>query len=168
MAVFGQATYDLTEKLSVIGGLRYTNDELSYYHVRTPSLIGLPGIRTDLSGFTGNTSTENVSGKLGVQFQASDEVMFYGSYSTGYKGPAYNVFFNMAKNLSATPPIDQTNIIESETAVSIEAGAKLNILENRLIANLAIFSAEYENFQANNFDVLNGLKVICGLRQISG
>jgi iron complex outermembrane recepter protein len=159
MAVFGQASYDLTDKFSVTGGLRYTNDELSYYHVRIPSAIGLPGIRTDLSGFTGSTSTENVSGKIGVQFQASDEAMFYASYSTGYKGPAYNVFFNMARNLTASPPVDQTNIIESETAVSLEAGAKLNILENRLIANLAVFSAKYENFQANNFDVLNGVTI---------
>jgi iron complex outermembrane recepter protein len=159
MALFGQATYDLTDRFSVTGGLRYTSDELSYYHVRTPSLAALPGVRTDLSGFTGSTTTDNLSGKLGLQFQASDEAMFYVSYSTGYKGPAYNVFFNMARNLTASPPVDQTNIIESETAVSLEAGAKLNILENRLIANLSVFSAQYENFQANNFDVLNGVTI---------
>lgn len=159
MALFGQATYDLTDKFSVVGGLRYTSDELSYYHVRIPAPAGtgLPGIRSDLSGFTGSTTTDNVSGKFGIQFQASDEAMFYASYSTGYKGPAYNVFFNMARDLAAN--VDQTNIIESETAVSLEAGAKLNILENRLIANLAVFSAKYENFQANNFDVLNGVTI---------
>jgi iron complex outermembrane recepter protein len=161
LAIFGQASYDLTKRVTLIGGLRYTNDELSYYHVRIPNAapIGLPGIRNDLSGFTGSTTTDNVSGKFGVQFQASDEAMFYATYSTGYKGPAYNVFFNMARNLTSSPPVDQTNIIESETAVSLEAGAKLNILENRFIVNLAVFSAKYENFQANNFDILNGVTI---------
>lgn len=149
IAVFGDGTYQATEKLAIIGGLRFTKDELSYYHNRIPSPVGLPGIRTDTSGFKGSTSEENVSGRIGVKYQATDDINFYATRSRGYKGPAYNVFFNM--NPSGL------NAIEAETVNSTEAGVKTAFMDNRIILNAAVFRAEYENFQANNFDTLNGV-----------
>jgi iron complex outermembrane recepter protein len=145
-AVFADGTLKLT------GGLRYTNDELSYFHNRIPSPVGgLPGIRTDLSGFRGSTDANNTSGKLGLRFQATDDLNFYVTQSRGYKGPAFNVFFNMNPT--------GLNAIAPETVNSTEFGAKTAFLDNRVIFNVAFFNAEYENFQANNFDVLNGVVI---------
>ena len=42
-------------------------------------------------------TTTNFSGKAGLQFDVSDDVMAYATYARGYKGPAYNVFYNLAR-----------------------------------------------------------------------
>jgi iron complex outermembrane recepter protein len=150
-AVFGQGNYDLTSRLSIIAGLRYTNDELSYFHNRTnlatfASGYGLGAANALLpSGFVGSTTETNVSGKLGVQYAASDEVDVYATFTQGYKGPAYDVFFNMRQALR--------NVVEAETAASYEAGFKGRILGGKLTFNLAAFYANYDNFQANSPDI---------------
>ncbi len=151
-AAYGQGSFALSDTFKLIAGLRYTSDKLDYFHNRIPSAIaGLPGIRTDTTGFTGNTDETNLSGKVGAQWQATDDIMAYATYSRGYKGPAFNVFFNMNPT--------QRNVIEAETADAYEAGLKTAWFDNRLIANVAAYYARYENFQANNFDVLNGVVI---------
>jgi iron complex outermembrane receptor protein len=83
-----------------------------------------------------------------VQLDVNDEIMVYASYARGYKGPAYNVFFNMTLN--------NTPVIEAETADSYEAGVKSSLLDGRMLLNAAVYNAKYDDFQANNFLFLNG------------
>jgi iron complex outermembrane receptor protein len=81
----------------------------------------------------------------------TDDIMAYGTYSRGYKGPAYNVFFNLNAN--------GTNIIDPETADSYEIGLKNVLFDGSLILNLAGYYAKYKNFQANNPDLVAGVIV---------
>jgi iron complex outermembrane receptor protein len=149
LAVFADGTFNASDRLRLIAGARWTSDELSYFHNRVPTTFaGQPGIRTDRSDFTGRNSSDNASGRAGVQFDMSDDVMLYASYARGYKGPAYNVFFNMTLN--------NTPLIEAETADSYEAGIKSTLLDGRVLVNAAIYDAKYNDFQANNFTFLNG------------
>lgn len=152
-AVFGNGTFDISDQLSLIAGFRYTKDELSFFHNRTTPapFAGIAGLTNALSGYVGSTDDTNVSGKLGLQYVVSDSIDTYVSYTTGYKGPAYNVFFNMGA--TALPPLD------SETAESTEIGVKGRWWNGRVVANAAWFRAEYENFQANSPDILNGSPV---------
>ncbi|MBX9729730.1 MAG: TonB-dependent receptor, partial [Sphingomonas sp.] len=76
---------------------------------------------------------------------------FYATYARGYKGPAYNIFFN----LTATG----TNVIEPETSNSYEIGLKNSLDGGRLVINLAAYYATYDNFQANNPDLVAGVVV---------
>jgi iron complex outermembrane recepter protein len=151
MAGFGQFTLNASDSFRVIGGVRVTQDKLSYYHNRRPAAFGGPGVRTDLTGFVDKTDKTNVSGKFGVQLDASDDVMFYTTYTRGYKGPAFNVFFNQNPT--------QRNVIEAETANAFEGGLKGSFLDRRLTVNTALFFAKYKNFQANSFDLLNGVVI---------
>jgi iron complex outermembrane receptor protein len=151
VAIFGQASFDLTDALSIIAGLRYSQDDLSVYHNRTPARVALPGIRTDTTGFIDTTDAENLSGKAGAQFQFTPDIMGYATYTRGYKGPAFNVFFNQTAA--------QRNPIEGEDVDAYEAGFKTAWVNGRVILNLAAFRAEYQNFQANNFDTLNGVVI---------
>jgi iron complex outermembrane receptor protein len=171
LAAFGQATFNATDALRLIAGLRYTRDELDVFHIRRTALIG-PGIganfdagvfnngQTDSQGrfipgpsngipFTADSTKDNLSGRAGVQFDLTPDNMIYATYARGYKGPAFNVFFNMASI--------HTNRIEAETADSYEAGIKNTFLDGRLVLNLAAFYAKYKNFQANNPDTVNGV-----------
>ncbi|WP_293900283.1 TonB-dependent receptor [Phenylobacterium sp.] len=150
LALFGQGTANLTDRLRLIGGLRYTHDKLDVFHSRTTVLAG-PGIQPSFGPFAASTSHDNVSGKAGAQYDLAPQTTVYATYARGYKGPAYNVFYN----LTATG----TNVIAAETADSFEAGMKNTFLDGRLILNLAAYYAKYHNFQANNPDTVAGVLV---------
>lgn len=161
IAVFGQATYHVSDAFRLIGGLRYTHDKLDVFLDRVSNFAdNRPGIRPNFS-FRGNTSRSNLSGKAGAQLDLRENVMAYATFSRGYKGPAYNVFFNQYK--SAVPPlaglagIDDTNVINAETVNSYEVGLKNSFAGGRVILNLAGFYAKYKNYQANNPDVVAGV-----------
>jgi iron complex outermembrane recepter protein len=170
-AAFGQLTYKLTEQLSVTGGLRVTQDKLAYTHTRAPSVNatnGQPATSGGLSGSpaggtiagggngtntsAGRSSNTNVSGKASIQFKATEDVLLYASYTRGYKGPAFNVFFNHTAPVNAIP-------IDAETSNSFEAGFKSQFWDNKAQLNVAAFTVEYDGFQANNFVILNGATV---------
>ena len=181
LAFFGQGTANLTARLRLIGGVRYTTDQLNVFHKRVTSLTG-PGINPNFDQgvfnrytvlvaqgvlpttaqtaaatasngvpFTTKTTNSNWSGKGGVQFDLLPQSTVYATYSRGYKGPAFNIFYN----LTATG----TNVIQPETADSYEAGIKNTLLGGKLVLNLAGYYAKYHNFQANNPDVVAGVLV---------
>jgi len=100
----------------------------------------------------GSSSNGNLSGKAVLQFTPSDDVMLYGSYTRGYKGPAFNVFFNHTAPVNAIP-------IDEETSDAFEVGLKSQFWDRKVQLNLAGFLVEYDGFQANNFVVLNGATV---------
>lgn len=174
-AVFGQATYDFTDWIGLTVGLRYTHDSIDFTHRRFPafnsitrapvptSLLGgtllnanpagglttnaRPGNGTVLS--TGSNSNSNVSGKAVLTVKPTDDLMLYGSFTRGYKGPAFNVFFNHVAPDNAVP-------IDEEISDAFEAGIKSRFADNRIQVNASVFQATYDGFQANNFVLLNG------------
>ncbi len=170
-ALFGQATYRFTEQFSLTAGLRYTWDDLSFIHTRAPGVNatnGAPATGPGVSGnpaggtiasggngtntSTGSSDNGNLSGKAVLQFEPSDDVMLYGSYTRGYKGPAFNVFFNHTAPTNAIP-------IDEETSDAFEIGLKSQFWDRKVQLNLAGFMVEYDGFQANNFVLLNGAVV---------
>jgi len=150
-ALFGETTLTFTPTLRAIAGLRYTQDDLSYYHDRTASAAGVPGVAASRARVTGSTTTKAWSGRFGPQFEINKDMMAYATYSRGYKGPAYNVFFNMSPN--------QDNVLAAETSHSYEAGLKTELLNRSVRLNLAVFRTDYDGYQANVPDLVNGVIV---------
>lgn len=173
-AVFGQATYNFNDWLALTAGLRSTHDSISFVHQRAPAInrttglpvSGLGGLQTLGAGgsLTSNppgngtnisansNSISNVSGKAVLTVKASEDVLLYGSYTRGYKGPAFNVFFNHVAPNNAVP-------IDEEISDSFEAGIKSRFADNRIQLNAAAFTVTYEGYQANNFTTLNGVTI---------
>lgn len=161
MAIFGQGQWRINDRFRAIGGLRYTLDSLDVYHSRATILAG-PGINpsgpvingrvaTVQGPFRGQSDTDNISGKAGIQFDITPDSMSYFTYSRGYKGPAYNIFFNLQAS--------GTNVIEAETVNAYELGLKNTLLDGKLLLNLAAWYAKYFNYQANNPDLVAGVVV---------
>lgn len=170
-ALFGQATYDFTDWIGLTVGLRWTHDSIDYAHRRFPGVnrtTGLPATGPGVSGApaggtvasggngtvlsTGSSSNSNFSGKAVLTVKPSDDVMLYGSYTRGYKGPAFNVFFNHTAPTNSVP-------IDEETSDSFELGIKSRFADNRIQLNASAFQVTYDGFQANNFVLLNGAVV---------
>ena len=180
MAAFGQSSLNFTDRFRAIIGLRYTHDQLNGFHIRTTPVPGASNAVFDqgvyneyirqiglgatpaaaqaaavlLSNgrpFRQKTTNNNVSGKVGLQYDVSDDVMAYATYSRGYKGPGLNIFFNL--NANGTPPL------EDETGDSFEGGLKTSLLDGAMTLNVAAYYAKYKNFQANNPDFVLGQRV---------
>ena len=172
-ALFGQGTFDIVDRFRLIGGVRYTFDQLNVFHSRVSPLTG-PGIQPNFDAgvfnggligpnggfiagpsngipFRNKATNTNFSGRAGVQFDASKNSTLYATYARGYKGPAFNIFFN----LTAVG----TGEIAAETADSYEAGIKNTLFGGKLVLNLAAYYAKYKNFQANNPDIVAGVVV---------
>ena len=162
-AVFSQATYRFTDQLSLTGGLRYTWDDLSYTHTRARGVNATNGVPTTGPGVSGNpaggtiagggngtdtsrgsSTNGNLSGKAVLQFEPTDDLMLYGSFTRGYKGPAFNVFFNHTAPNNAVP-------IDEEISDAYEVGIKSQFWDRKVQLNLAGFMVEYDGFHANNF-----------------
>ncbi len=153
VAGFGEARWHLTPSLHGILGLRYTDDRLSFSHARTRSVPdaqfagAVPGVNPDISQ-SGRTQQTGSSGRTGLQWDLSPTASTYLTGSRGYKGPAFNVFFNMLAR--------DTLALKPETSTSVEAGLKSEWLDRRLRVNLAVFDTQYRNYQANFFDLVSG------------
>lgn len=170
-AVFGQATYEFTPELRLTLGGRYTQDDLTYTHFRGPARNATNGLITAGSGLStvgaggtiatggngtnqsrGETEADNFSGRAVLQYDVAKDVMVYGSYTRGYKGPAFNVFFNHVAPTNSTP-------IDPEKSNSYEVGFKSQFFDRMLQLNATAFLVDYKGFQANNFILLNGAVV---------
>jgi iron complex outermembrane receptor protein len=135
-AAFGEATMNISDTLRLIVGARYTYDEVEFEFERTGATLGA----NPQPYFEGDTDEDDISGKVVLEWNASDEAMVYASYVQGYKGPGFNVGFGSRPDISAA--------VDPETSDAFEIGLKSNWFENRLMLNVAIFHTEYEDFQA--------------------
>ncbi|MEN0036303.1 MAG: TonB-dependent receptor [Cellvibrio sp.] len=152
-SAFGETTFNFTDRFRGLVGLRWTNDDIEFTHARvSTSTASQAGIRPAESG-SGSTSEDEVSGRAGVQFDLTEDVLTYFTYSQGYKGPAYNVFFNAAAVNGDYLPL------APETSDSFELGLKSTLFDNRLRFNAAVFDTTYDNYQANFRDVVGGTVV---------
>ena len=151
MSLFGEGTFHFTNAFRAIAGLRYTADELNYYHGRVASAAGVPGVGATRATVSGGTTESKVSGRIGPQFEITKDVMAYATYSRGYKGPAYNVFFNMSPT--------QDNVLGPEESDAFEIGLKTTLAGGTIRLNVAAFKTEYTGYQANVPDLVNGVIV---------
>ena len=153
-SVFGESTFNFTNELRAIAGLRYTTDDLSYYHARTSTqAAAIAGVQPATSS-NGSTRENGVSGRVGPQFELTKDTLLYATGSRGYKGPAFNVFFNMLP-FSGTVARDSIPL-KPETSNTYELGLKTTALDNRVRFNVAVFDSKYKNYQANIQDLVVG------------
>ena len=153
-ALFGDGKYHISDDFRLLFGARYTNDEVSYTHNRVSNdQYGRTGVgvrpATQNTDFAGETDNTNTSFKLGAQYDINDDSMVYATWAQGYKGPGFNVFYNMSAN-DADPIAEETND-------AYEIGYKY--ASSNFVFNAAIFKTKIEGFQANNFDNSSGVTI---------
>jgi len=164
-AAFGEANWNFTDSLTATLGLRYTYDEISFNHNRrNTDEYGRQGVGVRPrdpnsqfsvesggydSNFDGTTDNSNVSGKVGLAWRSDNLGLFYGTYSQGYKGPAFNTFYNMG----ATDVLP----IGAEESDAFELGWKYT--GEYIFLNIAVFQTDIQNYQANNFDTSTGVTI---------
>ncbi|MBC9033053.1 TonB-dependent receptor [Sphingomonas sp. JC676] len=150
-SVFGEANINFTPQFRAILGGRLIHDDLAYEHSRVATTAtGVAGIRPSFAS-AGSTKRTDYSLRAGLQYDVSARINLYATYSRGYKGPAYNVFFNMQAF--------DVNPLAPETSDSFEAGLKGSAGNGTLTYSLAAFLTKFHGFQANFQDTYLGTLV---------
>jgi len=137
-ALFGQGVFSLTEKLDLSFGLRYSDESKSYSYER----IHVAEFRNGQPFLERKTpdpiNYDRVDWKVGLDYQATDEVMIYGLVSTGYRGGGFNPRPLFENQITKVKPEDLT---------SYEIGFKSDLLDDTLRFNLTAFYGEYTDLQ---------------------
>ena len=96
-AVFAHANYELTDQLTLTGGIRHTwedkdlvMDQIGMINILRPSFS------------TRNSRNDNeFSGTLSLQYQANDALMIYGKYARGFKSGGFQFDITQGENVTA-------------------------------------------------------------------
>lgn len=134
-AIFSQLEFDLTDQLTLVGGLRYNNEKRDF----TVDYRGAP-VPGPL--FTGTVSDEKLIPSIGVNFKPSSDVLIYGKISQGYQAPGFN--------FAPGPTASEANTFGAETLWAYEVGAKTQFFDRRATLNVAGFWYDYSDIQVRS------------------
>jgi outer membrane receptor protein involved in Fe transport len=168
-ALFGELTFDLTEKLSITGGIRFFESENSLKGFFGYG-IGFSPMGSGESQCGGTAAfrrapcmnlekTQKESGntkRLNVTWHATDDVMLYATFSEGFRPGGIN-------RKEDLPPY------QADFLTNYEIGFKTELADNRVRINGAVFQQDWDDFQYS-FLGTNGLTVIrnAGQARIKG
>ena len=134
-AAFAQIDYDITDRLTLILGGRYTRDEKA---IETNQIInGNQGFNDDALRALGVDLEPNFgefTPKFGLDFQVTDDWLTYASYTRGFRSGGWQARVNNAAQFLNFP---------AEIVDSYEIGSKASLFDGRVLWNAAAFFAEY-------------------------
>jgi len=151
-AVFGQATWNITDAWHLTGGVRYTHDKRVHiggrgytwgYFASAPQLPLNPQIdpRDPANGYVegvpndGRYSDNKATGLVRLNYDIDRNNMVYASVSTGYKSGGVQ---------------DRGLPYKPETLTNYEIGSKSTFLNGALRINNALFYMDFKDFQFNS------------------
>ncbi len=167
VALFADVNLDLTPRLHLGLGARYTQDtktgdvfRATYLGTaRSPLNGGMP--RAPLvqnTDYRNSNDFSDFSPKVSLSYDFSDEITGYGSWSSGFKSGG----FDMRGDAVATP--NTVNGYEPETVDSYEIGLKGSTFDRRLSFSSAVFYNEYQDQQVTTqVPILNAQGVATGI-----
>jgi iron complex outermembrane recepter protein len=140
-ALFGQAEFALTDRLTVTAGLRWNTENRDWsVDYRNASLQnGAPFVGLL---FTGKVKDDVFIPSAGLDFKLTPDVLLYAKFSRGYQAPGFNGF------PGATATAATTFVAENLSAYEI--GMKSQFWDRRITLNLAAFHYDYSNLQVRN------------------
>jgi|TARA_B100001142_G_scaffold98961_1_gene100935 iron complex outermembrane receptor protein len=147
IAIFFSGDWHINDKLTLTAGFRWTEEEKDFiggdrgmpWDPQSPDGDIIPNTIPPLFNprpYQGKW--DETTPKIGIRYQPNDDLMFYASYSEGFKSGG---FFGRQANFNIDPSY------EPEYLKNIELGWKSTLMDGRMIFNGSIFEAKYEDKQ---------------------
>jgi iron complex outermembrane receptor protein len=154
-AFYLDGTYEITDKLQLSAGIRYSDDDKDFKRLsvgsaenpvsnfitldqyRGPHNQVLPESAFGINIEDDESWSENTY-RLVLDYRWNDNVMTYLSYGTGFVAGGFS---ETCGSLTACTPYEQ------EENTNLEVGLKADLLDGSLRFNAALFHTEYENLQ---------------------
>ncbi len=165
-AIYGEATYKVTNKLSLTAGLRYTSEtkkaQPNAFRDPTISIEDTPVEPGPIRDITTNgqrlldkiwqkNTFDQVTWRFNTAYKVSDALNIYGTVSTGFKSGGFEwrvtntSFYDDPSNDFDGDGDGDLPQFDPETVTSYELGAKVKI--NKLRFNTAFFYTDYKDLQ---------------------
>ena len=144
--VFGSVTYDLTDQLSVTGGVRYNDDSRDFTVTRSKDTQFPAFLQSPLGTVTRDVSDDTITWDASVGYEVNPDVNLYARVARGYRAPSIQgrILFPPA---TPTPLEDGVSVADSETITSYEAGIKTTAWDGRARVNLSGFYYDLNDAQ---------------------
>jgi iron complex outermembrane receptor protein len=160
-ATYGQLDWAFRENWNLTVGLRFTYDVATAVDCGNlpatgpfaafPACAGVGGslnVVNETFSVSPSDNWDDLSYKVALQYFPNDDVMIYGSITTGYKSGGFAGSQGVAS--SASIPVDP------ETAINYELGFKGDLFDNTLRLNMTGFYTDYEDLQIVRFGPVTG------------
>jgi iron complex outermembrane receptor protein len=149
-AAFSQASYRVTDRLSVTGGLRWST-ETKRFSFQQDFTVDIPPVFNSYPRSTQETTWSNLSPRVSLDYRPRERLLVYASYSEGFKSGG-------STSVSViTSPLP--NVFAPEKIKAVEAGFKGDGFGGRLRLNATAFHYDYQNLQVRTADALGFLVV---------
>jgi len=165
VAGYGDVTWNITNQLRLIGGLRYSVDHLSVSYENQFGTYAFGPLIPFLNAcapagpidYVGNQTEDfhSLTPRAGIQYDFSNDQNVYGTYSQGYKAGGLN-----------TSACD--NPYKPETITAYELGYKGRFLDRRLLFDASAFYYDYDNLQIAEVIGLEALTQNAAAARIEG
>jgi len=144
LSIFGQASYQLTKKLTATAGLRYEIEDSSLdvnnrFEQNGQDFI-FPGLGAVPAEFDENTEFSAVSPKFSLGYQAHPNSLIFANVTRGYRPGGVNEFV-LDEDLASFDP---------EFSWNYELGMKNNLWDNKVKLNATLFYINYTDQQLFN------------------
>jgi len=158
-AAYSQVNFKIIDPLTLVLGGRWTNDKksASYSQVittfnpvisailasslRAPEVLTLPDV--DDSRFTY---------RIGLNYEPTEELLFFASYSTGFKSGGYNSGAGTPSLSPGNNPALTKRVFDPETVKDYEVGMKSTWFDKKLLANITFYRMDIDGYQDRSFD----------------
>lgn len=161
ISVFAQGEFSLTEALRLTLGARYNHESKDGSRTLTinrgalntfalPVVIGtFRALNIEAHSVSGELSENSFNPMANIQYDLTDDLMFYASYARGTKAGGFDIRSNSLPG-STTVARPGAFAFSAEKADNYEAGLKF---KNRELAmNVSVYRTTYQDLQTNVFD----------------
>ncbi len=157
IAAFGELTYDISDKFSTTVGARWYDVEVELEGSAAGS-FGNFGATTDnnagnnldklFSGKNDTADSNGVIGKVSLSWTPTDDMLYYVTWSEGYRPGFLNRPGGATNGAGYTVPF----AIDTDDVTNYEFGWKADFLDGSLRFNGSVFLIEIEKMQTGIFD----------------
>jgi outer membrane receptor protein involved in Fe transport len=144
IALYGDVTFKLTDALKLNASLRKFRTEASYSEPNR-NVLDFATFTYVHSSFKNEGEDSDYTWRAGLSYDVSDRAMVYGNLSKGYRVGQVNP--NNGPSF-----VDPSDIVipegyAADSTLNYEIGAKTAWLEQRLVANLAVYYIDWRDIQ---------------------
>ncbi len=134
-AVFGDATLHITDRLSLDGGVRYSQNHQAYHEAD----VYAPALETPIQLFSVKENDSSTTFQVTPSYKVSPSLLLYARIASGYRPGGVNT--------DITPGSGTPQSYRADTTLNYEAGAKGQLLDRTLSYDLSIFDVEWSDIQ---------------------
>ena len=160
-AAYAQANFHFNDQFFATVGGRFSKDvkEGSYNQTTNPFMAT---VRAAESLTLPDIDDSRFTYRLGLNYEPNDDILIFGTYSTGYKSAGYNSGAGSPSltTIPVVPPtvppttvfVPERRVFDRETTENFELGAKTSWLDHKLTLNLTFYRMDIKGFQDRAFD----------------